>query len=112
MRASADAERARISDRVAEVTRDGGVLVMPVAPGPAIPAGQAAVASDTVRAKIIRLSGIAPLARVPQISLPVAKVEGMPVALSLMGAGSDETLLALAEACCGSAVDGLAPMKD
>jgi amidase len=113
MRASADAERARISDRVAEVTRDGGILVMPVAPGPAIPAGQAAVASDTVRAKIIRLSGIAPLARVPQISLPLAKVEGMPVALSLMGApGSDETLLAVAEACCGSAVDGLAPMKD
>lgn len=112
-RAAADSERKRIADQVAEFTRDGAVLVMPVAPGPAIPAGQAAVASDAVRAKIIRLSGIAPLARVPQLSLPVAKVNSMPVALSLMGAsGSDETLLEIAATCCGIAVDGLAPLKD
>lgn len=112
-RCAADSERDRITDRVNEVTRDGAVLVMPVAPGPAIPAGQAAVASDSVRAKIIRLSGIAPLARVPQLSMPVAKVDSMPVALSLMGApGADEMLLAMADACCGNAVDGIAPLLD
>ncbi|HAJ20721.1 MAG TPA: hypothetical protein DCL95_11790, partial [Rhodospirillaceae bacterium] len=68
-------------------------------------------ASNEIRAQIIRLSGIAPLSGVPQLSLPVGRVAGLPVALSLMGAyGADEALLEMAGTLCGPAVDGLAPL--
>ena len=87
------------------------MLVLPAAPGPALEAGRSAVASNEIRAQIIRLSGIAPLSGVPQLSLPVGRVAGLPVALSLMGAyGADEALLEMAGTLCGPAVDGLAPL--
>jgi amidase len=45
---------------------------------------------------------IAAHARLPQISMPAATVDGAPVGLSLVGArGSDAKLLALAEALKG-----------
>lgn len=111
-RAKADAKREAIAARVAELTQNGTILVLPVAPGPALPAGQAAVASDEIRAKIIKLSGIAPMARVPQISLPLGRVEECPIALSLMAApGMDEALLSLAAEMCGAAQDGLASFE-
>lgn len=110
--AKAQAHRDAITDRVNSITRDGAVLVLPVAPGPALVAGQAAVASNDIRAAIIRLSGIAPLTRTPQLSLPVARVGTYPVALSLLGAaGSDETLLAMATALCGPAENGIAAFR-
>ena len=91
--------RAAITQRVASVVADGGVLVLPAAPGPALEAGKGSVISNEVRARIIRLSGIAPLTGLPQLSLPWARVDGMPVGLSVLaGAGSDEGLLALAKA--------------
>ncbi len=105
---AANAERKCIAARLREVTADGSVLVMPAAPGPALEAGRSAVASNEIRARIIRLSGIAPLAGTPQLSLPVARVDGFPVALSLMGApGTDETLLGMAAALCGTSQDGV-----
>ena len=49
------------------------------------------------RLKTLRLSAVAPLARTPQISLPLATQEGAPVGLGIMGArGADESLLAFA----------------
>jgi len=108
----ASEQRARIAARVHDVTRDGAILVMPVAPSHALRAGENAVRSNEVRAKIIKMSGIAPLAKTPQISLPIALVDGMPIALSLMGApGQDETLLALAETIGGAAEDGVASIS-
>ena len=90
--------RAGITHRVASVVADGGVLVLPAAPGPALEAGKGSVISNEVRARIIRLSGIAPLTGLPQLSLPWARVDGLPVGLSILaGAGTDEGLLALAK---------------
>ncbi|MDF1749689.1 MAG: amidase [Alphaproteobacteria bacterium] len=111
MQDDALSRREEIASRLQDVTQDGSVLVLPAAPGPAIESGRSAVASNEIRAQIIRLSGIAPLSGVPQMSLPVAKVTGLPVALSLMAArGSDEILLKMATELCGTAVDGLAPL--
>lgn len=108
-RAAADLKRASITRRIAEITADGTVLVLPVAPGPALKAGESAVASDDIRALIIKFSGVAPMAKVPQISLPLAKVEGCPIALTVMAAqGMDEALLDLAVECCGKAENGIA----
>jgi amidase len=46
----------------------------------------------------LSLTCAAGLARLPQVTLPLATVEACPVGLSLMGArGSDMTLLAFAE---------------
>lgn len=105
-------KREEIARRVHEVTGDGAILVMPAAPGPALRAGEDAVRSNAVRAKIIRMSGIAPLAKVPQMSLPLAKVDGFPVALSLLGApGNDEVLLQMAKGVAGVAVKGIAAVR-
>jgi amidase len=105
-------QRAEITDRLKQITQDGSVLVLPAAPGPALEAGRSAVASNEIRAQIIRLSGIAPLTGLPQLSLPVGRVAGLPVALSLMGAyGADEALLEMAGTLCGTAVDGVASLR-
>lgn len=109
--ARADADREKITARVDDVVADGSVLVLPITPGAALKAGEAAVTSNEVRARLIQLSGIAPLARVPQISLPMGRHPDGPVALSLMtGRGGDERLLDMAVALCGAARDGVAPM--
>jgi amidase len=109
--AAAETQRARIAARVAEVTADGAMLVMPITPGAALPAGRAAVTSNEVRARLIQLSGIAPLAKVPQISLPIGRHPDGPVALSVMtGQGGDERLLDLATTLCGVAEGGAAPI--
>ena len=50
------------------------------------------------RYRVHRLTCIAGLARLPQISLPMASLDGCPLGFSLIGGpGTDEKLLALAE---------------
>lgn len=109
--ARAEAERERIATRVDALVGDGSVLVLPITPGAALKAGEAAVTSNEVRARLIQLSGIAPLARTPQISLPLGRHPDGPVALSLMtGRGGDERLLDMAVEMCGVAEAGVAPI--
>lgn len=114
-KSEAEALRALVVARIAEVTAGGGVLVMPIAPGAAPLAGRKPEELEQFRYQVLQLSGIAPLAKVPQISLPLAREGGLPlaregglpVALSLMaGAGGDEMLLRLAAALCGPADGG------
>ena len=51
-----------------------------------------------IRHRIVSLTTIAAMAGCPQISLPLCKVDGLPVGLSLIGPrGSDAMLLAAAE---------------
>lgn len=103
--------RAGIAARIGAFTRDGGLLVLPAAPGAAVETGLSGAELIAMRGRIIRLSGIAPLAGVPQISLPLARIGRLPIALSVMGApGSDERLLDLAQTLCGPAEGGLAPL--
>jgi amidase len=52
---------------------------------------------DALRPRISTLTCVAGTTGTPQINLPLAEVDGLPVGLSLLGArGSDEVLIAFA----------------
>ncbi|GHJ49146.1 amidase [Catellatospora sp. TT07R-123] len=92
--AAADEQIRAVRDTMARVLT-GAVLVIPTAPQPAPLRG-----ADTapLRAPILGLTGIASVAGLPALSVPGARVGGLPVGLCLVGApGTDEYLLELAE---------------
>jgi amidase len=97
-----DVERARarreeITRRMEEMLAGNAVLAMPSAPGAALPRNSAPDVVDGLRARALPVLSIAGLARLPQVSLPLATVDGCPVGLSLVAArGNDVMLLALA----------------
>ncbi|MEQ8603638.1 MAG: amidase [Marivibrio sp.] len=106
---AADAKRAEVRARFQALTEGGGLIVVPTAPGPAPEVGRTAEALESFRYRVLQNSGLAPLCGHPQISLPVGRLEGMPIGLSLIAArGRDEWLLGLAERLCGEAKSGLA----
>jgi amidase len=90
--------RLRWRDHLARLLGAGGVLLMPTMPDIA-PLRQASDTSlEDYRNRAIRLLCVAGLAGVPQLSLPLARRDGAPLGLSLLGrAGSDRALVALAE---------------
>jgi len=75
-----------------------GVLLLPTMPDVA-PLRSAAEASlEDYRNRAIRLLSPAGLAGMPQLSLPLLRVDGVPMGLSLLGPrGSDRSLVALGE---------------
>jgi amidase len=86
----------------AHLTRllDGGaILCLPTTPFPAPTKGQAISALDIVRDRITCLTAHGGLTGVPQVSLPGATVNGLPVGLSIVGArGRDAMLVAVVKA--------------
>ena len=97
---------ARIRDRLGEDL----ILCFPTAPGiaPSIDAPPEAIWAE--RDRVSRHTFVAGLAGLPQITLPLATVEGCPVGLSLVGPpGSDMMLLAFAEALSRAPADGFSP---
>ena len=61
--------------------------------------GQPLTALNSVRDRILCLCAHGGLTGVPQVSVPGAKVDGLPVGLSIVGGhGSDATLVAVARA--------------
>jgi amidase len=84
-------------DRMAEILAPGSFVLLPSAPGPAPLRGLRQSEMQEVRQHLALLSCIADGAGLPQISLPVAEIDGCPLGLSLIGpSGADEALLALA----------------
>lgn len=82
---------------VDELLADGAILCLPTTPTPAPPVGEQQSVRRPLGARIGALTCIAGTTGCPQISLPLAEVDGLPVGLSLIGArGSDESLIALA----------------
>jgi amidase len=82
------------------------VVCLPTTPFPAPPAGERRSAMRVRRATVITLTCIAGMIGAPQLSIPAAEVDGLPVGLSFLGRpGSDEMILALA---CGAA--GVGPV--
>ncbi len=77
---------------------DGGaVLVIPTSPCPAPPVAAEQAVYEDVRTRTLRVGIIAAFAGLPELTIPVGKVNGAPVGLSLIaGPGRDLALLELA----------------
>jgi amidase len=76
---------------------DDGVIVLPTVPtiAPLVTASDAEM--EDFRARALAMLCSAGLAGLPQISLPLAKLNGCPLGLSLIGPrGRDRALIALA----------------
>lgn len=76
----------------------GTVLCLPTTPGIAPLRGTPAAELDAFRARALSLTAIAGIGGLPQLTLPLATLEGCPLGLSLIGArGADRALVAFAE---------------
>lgn len=77
---------------------DDGVLALPTVPGPAPLRGLAGPALNDWRQRVMSMTCAAGLGGLPQVTMPLLQVEGLPVGLSLIGPrGADASLLELAE---------------
>ncbi|HSE06543.1 MAG TPA: amidase [Methylomirabilota bacterium] len=91
--------RAEARARLATLLPAGTILCLPTTPFPAPPKGQPLAVLEPLRARITCLAAHGGLTGLPQVSLPGAHVDGLPVGLSIVGArGSDAALVALAQA--------------
>ena len=97
--AAAQLRREEIVARMNEVFRGGDkVVCLPTTISPAPPTGQAVSQRHELRLRNSALTSIAGNTGRPQISLPLADVNGLPVGLSLLGdRGADEALIELAK---------------
>jgi amidase len=94
---AAKADRAAIIDRMTAVLADAVVVCLPTTPTPAPLRRERLSRRNTLRPRISTLTCIAGTTGTPQISLPLAEVDGLPVGLSLLAArGADEMLIAFA----------------
>ena len=96
--AAANAKRRAITAHVDGLLGHDGVICLPTSPRAAPPRG---TPTDQVeveyRNQAQRILSIAGLCGLPQISLPMATIDGLPLGLSLIGArGSDKGLIAVA----------------
>ena len=100
--AQADAARkvrAEAREQIRGLIKPGTIVTLPTSPSIAPLLDTPADALDAHRAKVMRLTCIAGLAGLPQVSVPAGTVSGCPVGLSFIGwAGGDEALLDLAVA--------------
>ena len=84
-----------------------GILALPTAPGPAVLLAMPPAELDGWRRRLLSLTSIAGLAGLPQVSIPLARVGGLPVGLSLIGPpNTDEALMEIAERVAAAAAGG------
>src|SRR5216684_6261625 len=98
-RAWASLVRQEARGRMRQLLPPGTILCLPTTPFPAPLCGQPLSVLEPLRDRITALCSHGGLTGVPQISLPGATVDGVPVGLSILGArGSDASLVAIARA--------------
>jgi amidase len=91
-----DFQAARRRELLALLTEDT-ILCLPTAPFPAPPVGQPRSTMWAQRNAISTLTTISATLGAPQLSLPLAAADGLPVGLSILARpGADDVLLALA----------------
>lgn len=101
--AEAGSQREDFARRLAALLGDDALLCLPTAPGIAPLCTGTAEELAGHRSAVLSLTAIAGLARLPQVTLPLARLGGCPLGLSLIApAGGDEDLLAFAEAFCAT----------
>ena len=94
---AARATRDRVRRRLDNVAPPGNFLCFPTSPVVAPLRDQPLSGKRASQARIIRLTSMGGTTGRPQLSLPLADVDGLPVGLSLMGnRGDDEALIAFA----------------
>lgn len=92
-------KQAEIRASIRNLLGSDGVAVIPSAAGiaPLLTASGAEI--DDLRSRTFRITCVAGLAGLPQVSLPFTSLSGMPIGISLLGpAGSDLALIKLAVA--------------
>jgi amidase len=89
--------REEIARHLDGLLANGAVLVLPTVPGIAPLRNAAPADTENFRARALAVLCPAGLARLPQVSLPLGKLDGCPLGLSLIAArGADAMLLELA----------------
>ncbi len=97
MAAQARVMQERARDRIRGVAQPGTVLVLPTSPAVAPFADAPNAEHESFRMRAMRMTCIAGLSGLPQMSIPIGTVGGCPAGLSFIGwAGGDEALLDLA----------------
>lgn len=95
--AAALADRQEVMSRMRTLLAGDTVVCLPTAPTTAPPRSQTMSERRPLTSRIVQLTCPAGTIGAPQINLPWAEAEGLPVGLSLLGApGSDEMLIAFA----------------
>ncbi|MCP4385433.1 MAG: amidase [Hyphomicrobiales bacterium] len=99
---TAVARRAAARDRILSVVGDGGFIVVPTFPTIAPLLTSSEIELEAFRSRALSIMCIAGLAGLPQISLPVARVRGAPLGLSLIGPPHrDRALISLGRVAMG-----------
>jgi amidase len=91
--ARARSRREEITPRMEELLRGNAVLALPSAPGIALPRNSPLREQDELRSRALPMLCVAGLARLPQVSLPLATLDGCPLGLSLIAARGNDTML-------------------
>jgi len=92
------AMREQFTRRLDDLLDGGAVLCLPAAASIAPHVGLAGDAAQQFRDRTLCLTGIANLARLPQVTITAGRVENCPIGLGLISRrGSDRMLLALAQ---------------
>ena len=86
-----------LAQRLHGLMSDGTALVIPTAPGPALARSAPPAEISLFYRSALPLNGIAGHAGLPQVTIPVVRIAGCPLGLSIVGApGADLALLRLA----------------
>ena len=102
--AAAQSVRETILGRMAEVLVEGTFVVLPTTATPAPLVKERLSTRGELRPRNSALTSIAGITGSPQINLPMAEVDGLPIGLSLIGSrGSDELLLGFAQEVAAAA---------
>jgi amidase len=87
--------------KVADLLGDDGVLLLPTAPVIAPKKGISDAEAPALRERIFRLTCITPMLGFPEVTLPLATVDGCPLGLSLLGPPHGDAMLLAAAAEIG-----------
>jgi amidase len=88
----------RIRQEILDMVPQGAVLALPTTPCIAPLVNSTEVDLNRFRTRVMRLTCIASLCGLPQVTIPAGLASGCPVGLSFIGwPGADEALLQLAE---------------
>jgi amidase len=96
-RGRAEENRASARARLEDLVGSDGVLMLPTVPGIAPRSDLSGDALQSYRERALSLLCISGLSGLPQVTMPLAELDGSPIGLSLLGPrGSDRALVELA----------------